>query len=89
VYGHHTFVVGATRAAIKIAVGFHTVTDNFAAAVFALGRQGVNGAFKAVEKMRCAILDDFQRLIVIVTANFTFHMSLRYSLSRRASLRVA
>jgi hypothetical protein len=73
VHGHDTFVVRATGTAVKITLGFDAVADNFATAVFAFGGHCMDGAFKAVEKMRRAVPDDFQQFVVLVTANFTFH----------------
>jgi hypothetical protein len=49
------------------------MTDDFATAMVALRGQGMNRALKTIEVMRDAVLDDFQRLIVIVSANFTLH----------------
>src|SRR6185437_543516 len=73
VQGHNAFFVGAIGAAINAAASLHAVTDDLAAALLTFWRQRVNGAFKTVEIMRDAVLDDFQRLIVIVAAHFTSH----------------
>jgi hypothetical protein len=62
--------VGAT---INIAASLHAVADDLAAAVLALWRERVNGAFKAIKVTRNAIVDYFQRLIVFISTNFTLH----------------
>src|SRR5262245_14592128 len=46
------------------------MTDNATAAMAALWRQGVNGAFEAVEIMGNAVYDNLQRFIIFVAANF-------------------
>ena len=72
-HGHHAFLVRTTSAAIEIAFRFNAVADDFAAAMRAFGRQRVDGAFKTVKKVRGAVPDDFQRLVVIISANFAAH----------------
>jgi len=71
--GHYSFVMGAAGAAEKIALGFDAVADNFAAAMLAFGSKRVDGAFKAVEVMRDPVHHDLERLVVIVSTNFTLH----------------
>lgn len=63
----------ATGAAEKLAAGFNAVTDDFAAAMFATRREQMNGAFEAIEIVRDAVDQNFQRLVVFVSADFTFH----------------
>src|SRR6185312_13456053 len=87
-HGHHAFLVRAIRAAEEIALGFNAVADDFAAAMRAFRRQRVNRAFKTVEIVRSAVPDDFQRLVVIVSTNFTAHMH-HSCLSRFQASRVA
>jgi hypothetical protein len=45
-----------------------TVTDNARPTMFAGGSQSVDRTFKTVERMRPAIHDDLERLVVVVTA---------------------
>jgi hypothetical protein len=63
----------AACAAEKFTTGFNAMTDDFATAMFALWRQRVNGAFKAVEIMRNTVGHNFQGLVVIVPADFALH----------------
>jgi len=48
------------------------VPDNPAAAVRALGRQGMDGALETVENMRFAAHVDFEGIMVIITAYFAY-----------------
>ena len=66
-------MVRAIGATIKAAMSFNAMADDFAAAMLAFRRQRVNRAFKTVKIVRDAILDDLERLIVIVFADFTLH----------------
>jgi hypothetical protein len=50
---------------------FNAVSDDPAAAVRALGRQGMNRAFETVEYMRCPRESHLEGLVVVVSANFT------------------
>lgn len=64
----------AVGAAIKSAVAFDAVADDAAIAVFACGRQHVNGAFEAVEHMGGSIACYSDGFVVAVTTNFAlFH----------------
>jgi len=66
----------AVRAAVKVAARLDTVADNLAAAMIALGGQGMNRTLEAIKIMRDAGHHDFQRLVVIIPANFTLsHLS--------------
>jgi len=69
--GRYAFFVGTMSTAIKISTRFNSMADDLAATVLALRRQHLDGAFKAIEVMRNAIYDYFQRLIIFVAANFT------------------
>jgi hypothetical protein len=71
--GGDTFMVGAVSATKITAAGFNAVTDDFAAAVFARRRQGVNGTFKTVEIVRDSVGHDFQWFVVLVSAYFALH----------------
>lgn len=76
-HGGHAFVVGAIRAAKKVAPGFHTVADDSAAAVLAFWRERVNGTFETIEVMRDPVHQDLDGLVVIVAANFTIMVHMR------------
>jgi len=69
--GQHAFLVGAMRAAIEIAGGLHAVADNLAAAMVAFRSQGMDGTFEAIKVMGDAVYDNFQGLVVFVSADFT------------------
>ena len=59
---------GAVGATIHFAAGFVAVADDAAAAVRALGRKHMDGAFEAIEVMGDAVADDFDRFVVFVAA---------------------
>src|SRR5262245_15267131 len=61
----------AVRAAKKVTTRFHAMTDDLAAAVFAGGRQRMDGALEAVEDVRFPGRDQLERLVVLVAADFT------------------
>ena len=65
------FVLGAVGATIHFAAGFVAVADDAAAAMRALGREHMDGAFEAIEVMRNAVAHDLDRLVVLVAATFT------------------
>jgi hypothetical protein len=66
------FFVGAVRAAEEFIFCIDAVPDDLAAAVGALGRQGMDGALEAVENMRLAAGQaDFKAFVIIVPADFT------------------
>ena len=58
------------RAAEEGASGFDAVADDSAAAVTALRRKRVNGAFEAIEIARNAVDENLDRLVVFVAATF-------------------
>ena len=78
--GHDSFLMGAACAAIEAAASFDAMADNFASAMFAFGRQGVDGAFETVEVVRDSINDDFDGFVVFISASFT---SVHIFLSKR------
>jgi hypothetical protein len=53
-----------------LSVGFHTVTDDPAVAVWADRRQRVDCAFEAVECVMLSCYDHFKRLVIFIFANF-------------------
>ena len=66
-------MVRAIGATIKTPMRFNAVADNFAAAMLAFRRQRVNRAFKTIKVVRDAVLDDLDRLVIIVFADFALH----------------
>ena len=58
------------NAAIDLPIGFHTVPDDPAIAVWADWRQRVDRAFEAIEGMTLAGNDHFKRLVIFILANF-------------------
>lgn len=63
-------------AAVNAIAFLHIVTDDATPTIFALGREGVNSAFEAIEDVLFARHDHFKRFLVIVSANFTLsHMN--------------
>jgi hypothetical protein len=69
----HAFFVRAVSAAIKVPSTLDAMTDYFAVAMLTFRRKRVNSAFKTIEVARYAVMNNFQRLVVFVSANFTFH----------------
>jgi hypothetical protein len=63
-------VLRAMRATEEFAVSFHAVTDDLAVTVAAFRRERVNGALETVEHMGCVVLNDLERLVVVVAADF-------------------
>jgi hypothetical protein len=61
----------AVCATEELPIGLHAMSDDPAAAMAAGRRNRVNGAFEAVEDMGLTRLDQLERLVVIVSANFT------------------
>ncbi len=74
----HTFLVRTMRAAVKDAVRLDAVADDLTAAMFALRRQRMNGALEAIEEMRFTVLHHFDRLVVIVPADFALNHKLSF-----------
>jgi hypothetical protein len=72
-HSRYAFMMRATGAAEKFTAGFNAVTNDFATAMFATGREQMDRAFEAIEIMRDAVHKNFQRLVVFVSADFTFH----------------
>jgi hypothetical protein len=52
--------------------GFHTVTDDFAAAMVACRGDHLDGALEAIENVIFTVSNDFECFVVIVPAKFTF-----------------
>ena len=68
---HYAFFVGAMRATEIIPAGLDAVPNDFAPAMFAFGREGVDGAFKTIVVVGDAVDDNLDVFVVIVSANFT------------------
>ena len=58
------------NAAIDLPIGFHTVPDDPAIAVWADRRQRVDCTLEAIERVMLACYDHFKRLVVFVFTNF-------------------
>jgi hypothetical protein len=58
------------NAAIDLPIGFHTVPNDPAVAVWADGRQRVDRAFEAIECVMLSGYDHFKRLVIFIFANF-------------------
>src|SRR5437870_739431 len=58
------------RAAEACPLGLDSVPKNPAAAMIARRRQRLDRAFKAVERVRLAVHDDVECLVIVVTAGF-------------------
>jgi len=69
----YSFFVRAVSATIHVASSFYAMADYFAAAMLAFRRQRVNGALKTIEIARNAVMNNFQRLVVFVSTDFTLH----------------
>src|SRR5438105_15878675 len=52
------------------ALRFHPMPDDLASAVFALGRQRVDGAFEAVKGVLLPRHDNLERLVIFISADF-------------------
>lgn len=60
----------------------HAVADDPAAAARAVWREGVDGAFEAVEDVGFPAHNDLEALIVIVTAHFAFSHGKTFTVGR-------
>jgi|SRR5579884_3625530 hypothetical protein len=59
------------NAAKNLPVRFHSVPNDSALAVRTYGRQSVDGTLEAVEDVAAAADNDFERLVILIFANFT------------------
>ena len=67
-----TFLLSAIcRAEDDSSFTLHAVTENAAAAVITRRRRRMNGAFKAIERVRCTGHGNFKRFVILISANFT------------------
>lgn len=83
-YAFNARLFGAVGAAEKSFFGFDAVSDYFAAAMSANGREPVNRALKTIENVPVARRYNFKRQIIIVTANFALcHNFLEFQVSSR------
>jgi hypothetical protein len=60
--------MGTVGTAKKVFARLHAVPDDPAPAVLAPGRQGMDGALKAVKYVHLAILADQEALVIVVSA---------------------
>jgi len=63
--------VGAVSATIEYPIGFHSVADDFAAAMGTRGRKRMDRTLETVEGMRLIGQGDHERFVVFVTTGFT------------------
>jgi len=59
------------RAAVEVATDFDSVPDDTTTAVLADGRNRLDSALKTVKRMVRTRRNQFKRLVVLVSANFT------------------
>src|ERR1043166_2931189 len=83
VHRRHSFLMRAVSATEKITSGFDTVSNDLAAAMFTFWGKGMDRALEAIEVVGNAIIDEFQRLVVLVSTNFTLHSRFSFWLSLR------
>jgi hypothetical protein len=69
-------LTGAMRTTIEDALTLHAVPDHAAATVSAGGRQGMDGALKAVKHVRLTAHTDFKTFVVHIPAHFTSHLAI-------------
>ena len=60
------------NAAVKRTLGFDAMANDFTIAMLAFRSERMDGAFEAVKIMGLTHDVNFQRLVVLVSANFTF-----------------
>jgi hypothetical protein len=63
--------LGAVSAAVKRSMALHTVADDAAAAVIALGGHPVDGALEAIKDVPLLVARNLDALVVLVSAGFT------------------
>jgi hypothetical protein len=73
---------GAMRATEYLAAGFDAMANDFAFAVSAFRREGMDRAFEAVEYIHRAVPMNLKALVVVIAA----HLTLGHSLDLLASL---
>ena len=59
-------------AAEDLSIGFHSVADDPAFAMWANRRQGVDGTLEAVKRVVLSGNDNVKRLVIFIFANFAF-----------------
>jgi hypothetical protein len=79
----HTHLASAMRAAEKLTIAFHAVTDDLATAVIAFRCESVDGALEAVERALAIALLQRKCLVVVVSADIAF--AHRFSPYRRGT----
>ena len=67
----HSRLSRAVGATVKRIVRFDAVPDDLAAAVIADGRELMDRTLEAVKRVSRSLSHDFERQVIIVTANFT------------------
>jgi hypothetical protein len=71
----HTGLGRAVRATEDLPIGFHAVPNDSAPTMGTAGGEGVNGALERVKDVRLFALQDLNRFVVVVAADFAhvFH----------------
>ena len=67
----NAFLVRAMSATVKASARLDAVAYDFAPAMLAFGRQSIYGALEAVKVVGDSIYNDFDGLVVFISANFT------------------
>jgi hypothetical protein len=65
-----TFLMRAMCTAIKIAVRFYAMPNDFTPAMLALRRQGMNRTLETIEEMRFTSAHNLERLVIFISTNF-------------------
>ncbi len=65
--------VGTMSATKEGILGFDTVSDDFAPTMLAIRRERMDSTFETIKKTGLVADKNFERFIVIVSANFAFH----------------
>src|SRR6185436_13248252 len=84
----HTLFFGAMRATEERTARFDAVADDFAAAMTALRRQRMNGAFKTIEVVRNAVHHNFDRFVIFVAARFAGRAAVSIAATQRRLIRL-
>jgi hypothetical protein len=64
-------LTGTVRTTIEQAIDFNAMTDDAAATMVALGRQGLDGALKTVKGITLALRGDLKGFVVFVPTDMT------------------
>jgi hypothetical protein len=65
-------LAGAMGATVERPISFDPMANDLATAVITGGSELVNGALKTVERVGCAVANDFKREVILVPADVAF-----------------